>query len=205
MAPAGRTRPVTDPKAWLALAHPLRMDILQQLQMRASARATDLARALGVAPNSVSFHLRQLARFGYVEPDDTPRSDGRERWWRSTSPDGFRIEQSEQDPEAAGQVAEVMRRRTHDQVDDWFDAIQLPDETWTEPLRTSNYDLHLSLTREARETFLDELRTVFEKWMDLSRTPEPDEDREEYVMFGYGLPRSAYDEVRARRASGSSA
>jgi DNA-binding transcriptional ArsR family regulator len=202
MVAPGRTRPVTDPKAWLALAHPLRMDILQQLQMRPSARATDLARALGVAPNSVSFHLRQLARFGYVEPDDTPRSDGRERWWRSTSPDGFRIEQTEQDPEAAGQVAEMMRRRAHDQVDDWFDAIRLPDETWAEALRTSNYDLHLSLTSEARETFLAELRAIFEKWMDLSRAAEPEDDREEYVMFGFGLPHSAYDEVRRRREEG---
>lgn len=200
MSNSGRTRPVTDPKAWLALAHPLRLDILSQLVMRDAARATDLARALGVAPNSVSFHLRQLARFGYVEPDLSPRTDGRERWWRLTSPDGFRIEPSEQDAAAAGQLREMMRRRTHDQVDEWYDAVGLPEETWTEQPRTSNYDLHLSLTPEAREAFLGELRAVFEKWLDHSRSAGQGADRDEYVVFGYGLPQSAYDEVRRRRA-----
>lgn len=203
-----RTVPVTDPKAWLALAHPLRLRIIYALQMRQAARATDLAQALDVAPNSVSFHLRQLARFGYVEPDDTPRSDGRERWWRSTSPTGFRIEETEQDVEAADKLVEVMRRRAHQQLDEWYDAVSLPVAEGDEPLRTSNFDLHLWLTLAQREEFLEELGDVLKKWMALSRastatpaSPATEAGAAEYVLFAYGLPRSAYDEVRRRSGS----
>lgn len=204
-----RTRPVTDPKAWLALAHPLRLRIVYELQMREAARATDLAQTLGVRPNSVSFHLRQLARFGYVEPDDTPRPggrrDGREKWWRSTSPMGFRIEQTEQDADAAGKLVEVMRRRAHEQLEEWYDAVSLPADAWDLPLRTSNFDLHLWLTADEREEFLGELGNVLEKWMARSRAAtsaakEPTQ-AEHYVLFGYGLPQGAYDEVRSRRGS----
>jgi len=200
-------KPVTDPKAWLALAHPLRLRISFELQMREAARATDLARALDVSPNSVSFHLRQLARFGYIEPDDTPRTDGREKWWRSTSPMGFRIEQTEQDVESAGKLVEVMRRRAHEQLDEWYDAVSLPTDEGEEPLRTSNFDLHMWLTPDQREEFLGELGDVLRRWMAVSRATmtattsaatEADQAAE-YVLFGYGLPRSAYDEVRSRR------
>jgi DNA-binding transcriptional ArsR family regulator len=195
--PANTARVVSEPKAWLALAHPLRLRILHHLQTRPAARATDLAQALGVAPNSMSFHLRQLARFGYVEPDDTARPDGREKWWRSTSPTGFRIEGPERDPAAASELAEVMRQRAHEQIDEWYDAVQVPEEEWDTSVRASNFDLHFALTGEEREEMLGELRTVFERWLELSRAGQGD-DREEYVLFGYGLPQWAYDEVRRR-------
>ncbi len=210
-----QSTPVTDPKAWLALAHPLRLRIAYELQLHQAARVTDLARALDVSPNSVSFHLRQLARFGYVEPDDAPRSDKRERWWRSTSPTGFRIEQTEQDADSAGKLLDVMRRRAHEQLDDWYDAVSVPDEEGSEPLRSSNYDLRLWLTPDQREEFLGQLGDVFATWMAVSRTaattaattaastvPET-AAASEYVLFGYGLPRSAYDAVRGRRVASS--
>lgn len=64
-----------------ALAHPLRQRILDHLAFAGSASATSLARELGESTGATSYHLRQLARFGFVEPDRA-RSRGRERWWR---------------------------------------------------------------------------------------------------------------------------
>jgi DNA-binding transcriptional ArsR family regulator len=64
-----------------ALVHPLRQRMLYHLAFVGSASSTSLAREFGESTGTTSYHLRQLARFGYVE-EDAMRSRGRERWWR---------------------------------------------------------------------------------------------------------------------------
>lgn len=67
-----------------ALAHPLRMQLLQRLGGRGAARAADLAADLGIPANSVSYHLRILAKGGaIVEAPDAAR-DKRDRVWKLT-------------------------------------------------------------------------------------------------------------------------
>jgi DNA-binding transcriptional ArsR family regulator len=72
---------ISDPKAIRALAHPLRLDLLQILGASGQATAAQCGRALGVSQASCSFHLRQLAKYGFVE-DAGPVPDRRERQWR---------------------------------------------------------------------------------------------------------------------------
>jgi len=72
---------ISDPKAIRALAHPLRLDLLQLLGAGGSATAAQCGRVLGVSQASCSFHLRQLAKYGFVE-DAGPGQDRRERQWR---------------------------------------------------------------------------------------------------------------------------
>jgi DNA-binding transcriptional ArsR family regulator len=76
-------RPVTtsdvDVSAVRALAHPLRLRLLDLLRFDGPATATMLAERVGESTGSTSYHLRQLARHGFIE--DAPRRDGRERWW----------------------------------------------------------------------------------------------------------------------------
>src|SRR6266571_1026927 len=64
-----------------ALAHPLRQRILYHLAFAGPATSTSIAEAFGESTGSASYHLRQLARFGFIEeiPD---QGSGRERWWR---------------------------------------------------------------------------------------------------------------------------
>ncbi len=76
---------ISDPKAIRALAHPLRLDLLELLGASGQATAAQCGRVLGVSQASCSFHLRQLAKYGYVE-DAGPGRDRRERQWRITSP-----------------------------------------------------------------------------------------------------------------------
>jgi predicted ArsR family transcriptional regulator len=76
-----RRRDVDDPAALHALAHPLRLQLLERLTVSGPATATALARSLGQNTGATSYHLRQLERFGFVE-EDTDRGHGRERWWR---------------------------------------------------------------------------------------------------------------------------
>ncbi|MFW7414022.1 ArsR/SmtB family transcription factor [Demequina sp. SO4-18] len=70
-----------DAAALKGLAHPLRVDILDSLTMAGPATATRLAERLGESSGATSYHLRQLARHGFVE-EDPDRGTGRERWWR---------------------------------------------------------------------------------------------------------------------------
>ncbi|WP_297740388.1 winged helix-turn-helix domain-containing protein [uncultured Tessaracoccus sp.] len=74
----------TDPSRVLkAIASPVRMQILQELGFRdGRARVTDVADALGVAPNSISYHMGELAKAGVVEKVETPGNrDARETWY----------------------------------------------------------------------------------------------------------------------------
>lgn len=81
--PAGheRTERLIDAASLKALAHPLRVDMFDRLAMFGSATASQLAEALGESSGATSYHLRQLARHGFIEEDDT-RGTARERYWR---------------------------------------------------------------------------------------------------------------------------
>ena len=62
-----------------ALAHPLRLKLLDTLRFEGPSTATRLARKIGESSGATSYHLRMLAHYGYVE--EAPRTDNRERWW----------------------------------------------------------------------------------------------------------------------------
>lgn len=76
-------RTVTDPRALRALAHPLRLALLDHLMAFGPRTASECAEVVGSTPSNCSYHLRALARFGLVEPVEA--EDGRERPWQSTA------------------------------------------------------------------------------------------------------------------------
>ncbi|MFC7387528.1 winged helix-turn-helix domain-containing protein [Sphaerisporangium rhizosphaerae] len=100
---------VRDPRALKAVAHPLRVRLLGALRLEGPATATELAARLGESSGSTSYHLRQLARYGFVE-EDPGRRDARERRWRSahryTAWDELEIGGTPEGREAAGFMRE---------------------------------------------------------------------------------------------------
>lgn len=76
---------ISDPQAIKALAHPLRLDLLELLAAGGPATAARCGRVLGVPQANCSFHLRQLAKYGFVE-DAGPGRDRRERTWQVPDP-----------------------------------------------------------------------------------------------------------------------
>ncbi len=79
-------RQITDPAALKAVAHPLRVRLLAALREDGPATATELARQLGTESGSTSYHLRVLARHGFVaEAGGGPggRRHPRERRWQA--------------------------------------------------------------------------------------------------------------------------
>lgn len=73
---------VLDARTVKGLAHPLRVQLLGLLREHGPSTATELGRRLGQSSGSTSYHLRQLAQYGFVEEDESI-GNGRERWWRS--------------------------------------------------------------------------------------------------------------------------
>lgn len=73
-------RKLTDPRAMRALAHPVRMALLEALAHAGTLTATQASDLLGESPANCAFHLRTLAKYGYVEEAGGGR--GRERPWR---------------------------------------------------------------------------------------------------------------------------
>lgn len=74
---------LTDPRMMRALAHPARIAIWTHLGLRGPATATECAEIAGLSPSACSYHLRTLARYGFVEEDPGSAADGRERPWRA--------------------------------------------------------------------------------------------------------------------------
>jgi DNA-binding transcriptional ArsR family regulator len=72
-----------------ALAHPARLAALDVLGEGREVTATECAEAAGISPSAMSYHLRALERWGFVERVEHSE-DGRERPWRAVA-DAFEI------------------------------------------------------------------------------------------------------------------
>jgi len=94
---------LTDPKMMRALAHPARIAIWMHIAMRGPTTATECAEVAGLSPSACSYHLRTLARYGFIEEDRASAADGRERPWRARLL-AFTLEDRPDEP-AAGRVA----------------------------------------------------------------------------------------------------
>ena len=99
---------LTDPKVIRALAHPARMTILSRLLDDGPATATECAEVVGQSPSACSYHLRQLAAFGFIEPVES--DDGRERRWQAAV-GGYGVPKDAQDrPEILAALRPLARR-----------------------------------------------------------------------------------------------
>jgi len=74
------SRRIQDPRTIRAMAHPLRIRLLELLFADGPLTASQCAEQVGESPASCSFHLRQLAKYGYVE--EAGGGKGRERPWQ---------------------------------------------------------------------------------------------------------------------------
>ena len=96
-------REIRDVRALAALAHPVRNALLAHLMAVGPRTASECAPAVGASASNCSWHLRHLARFGFVERVEGG-ADGRERPWRAAAT-GFDFSQVEQDQAPATRAA----------------------------------------------------------------------------------------------------
>lgn len=64
-----------------ALLHPLRIRILAELTSSEKLRTSDIATALGEAPNKISYHASILEKEGLISKVKS-QTDQRETWWK---------------------------------------------------------------------------------------------------------------------------
>jgi DNA-binding transcriptional ArsR family regulator len=77
------TRRITEVEEFKAVAHPLRVRMLAALRSDGPATATELARRFATDTGATSYHLRRLARFGFVTEVADPGGHPRSRRWQA--------------------------------------------------------------------------------------------------------------------------
>jgi hypothetical protein len=193
---------VTDPRALRAMAHPLRTDIYYELYSRGSARAADLSVALGVPANQVSFHLRTLAKYGFIEEAPEEARDRRDRVWRPASEEGLAWSSRDFEGKPGGEAAvRVLRRHgaawMHEMIDAFFTEPG-PEDKGT--VRTSN-DVPMQLTKAEAERAASEVYAVLKRWSDRGREAVRAGDTEGRTMYIGLMTVQPYPErLRKRRA-----
>ncbi|GAB3708765.1 helix-turn-helix domain-containing protein [Nocardiopsis oceani] len=150
-------------EALRGLAHPLRARILDELSEHGPATATILGKRLGESSGSTSYHLRQLARFGFVVAD-TGRTGSRDRWWR-VRPGGWHMRGGEmrRSPatrEAADIVLGRYYRTRRERVERWNAlAREQPESPSVQRWSAASQDsvLRMRMTPEETREFAQEL------------------------------------------------
>jgi DNA-binding transcriptional ArsR family regulator len=167
-------RTVTDPRALRALAHPLRLALLDHLMSFGARTASECAEAVGSTPSNCSYHLRALARFGLVERVEA--EDGRERPWQSTAT-GLQLGRAD-DPGVQFGVDTVERFFADHQVDEeaarLHRAIGLRDsvpQAWREASILSGYALRI--TPEELRELGERLDALIRPYIGLTREDAP--------------------------------
>jgi DNA-binding transcriptional ArsR family regulator len=154
-----------DARMLRALAHPLRVRMLELLREHGPATASGLAQRVGESSGTTSWHLRQLAVHGFVE-EDTGRGNRRERWWRPIHA-GDRLQGTEflDNPELAGPFTTYL----HAVVEQRYAAesrfvTEIP--RWEHQWRDSAFfdNVALSLTPEENVELNNEVRAVVDRY-----------------------------------------
>jgi DNA-binding transcriptional ArsR family regulator len=97
-AQATAHRAIRDVPSLQALAHPTRLALLEAIGLAGAMTATQASAAVGESPTACAYHLRMLARLGFIE--EAGGGKGRERPWRLL-PVGMTIGEDPDDPATA--------------------------------------------------------------------------------------------------------
>jgi len=147
-----------DPRNLRGLAHPLRLRLLGLLREEGAATASKLAARTGESSGATSYHLRQLAEFGFIE-EDRSRGTARERWWRAARPSSYFDEAALSAEPIVGAeflraVATAQAERTHR----WIKASPEAPEAWRGAGTLSDWALDLDAGQaRALATEIEEL------------------------------------------------
>jgi DNA-binding transcriptional ArsR family regulator len=138
-------RELTDPRTMRALAHPTRLTLLELLRHAGPLTATEAGERIGESPSSCSFHLRQLAKYGFVE-EAPHEGGGRRRAWRASQV-GMSFTDVHDDPEttqAAIGLERVLRDRNLRRAQTALDARLAQPPEWRRVLGMSDYTLYVT-------------------------------------------------------------
>jgi DNA-binding transcriptional ArsR family regulator len=182
-------RIVSDARAMRALAHPVRIALLEAIGREGELTATRAAEMLDESPGNMSWHLQTLAKYGYVE--EAGGGKGRSRPWRLASISN-RFETTAEDPEAhaAGDALEsTFADQAFARLRTWFARRASYPHKWRSAAFTANSIGYL--TAEEMSTLGDEIAELFGRYRDrvVNKELRPaDAEPVKLVAFGHPIP-----------------
>jgi DNA-binding transcriptional ArsR family regulator len=124
------SREITDPKAMRALAHPVRLAILEAMQNEGELTATRAAELLNESPGNMSWHLQTLAKYGFIV--EVEGAKGRSRPWK-IAPGSNRFNATEAVPgslDAIEHLAITVLDRRIEQLQEWWRQRSNYEQAW---------------------------------------------------------------------------
>jgi predicted ArsR family transcriptional regulator len=169
MANPVRRVELTDLDTIKTLAHPRRQRLLQYLGLHGPLTSTGLARALCLNTGATSYHLRELAKVGFVE--EVPElAHGRERWWRAPRRDLRLPPRSAQDLVLRSVLDEAVRLELADDFDEFLRYQRGDDDAeWADASLTSRGAVQLT-AEEVRE-FFDSFIALLNRYRQRAEAP----------------------------------
>lgn len=177
---------ITDARAMRALAHPLRVRLMQAIVRDGELTATQAAELLGESPGNMSWHLQTLAKYGFIEEAGPGR--GRSRPWRAASRSRS-FETGMTDPEQAAAGDELERTyvaRTFDQLREWWSRRLGYPEKWRRAAFTSDVVLYLTAT-ELQE-LSEQMTALRDRYEEREARGERPKDALPVHIYAHGHP-----------------
>ena len=202
--PLDNVRELTDARTLRALTHPGRIALIEALLLGGAMTATEVGERIGESPTTCSFHLRQLAKYGFVE--EAGGGKGRSRPWRLSSV-GMQSATAHDDPEtemAAGALVRMLRERQFARYRTWLETNKNFPRQWRDAAGSSESIIYLTageleeLSQELLALLLPRFR---ERLTDPSRRP-PGAVPVEFLMLAYPISLPPPGDVPPDRARG---
>jgi predicted ArsR family transcriptional regulator len=194
----GALRRVSDAQTLRALAHPVRIALIEELIFGGPLTATQVGERIGESATTCSFHLRQLAKYGFVE--EAGGGKGRARPWRLTSI-GFSIggHDDAESEIAADALLRVVRERQLARFEEWLRTKASYPREWRDAADSSEYLLYLTV-EELRELSHELHAMLMPRYTERLSSPErrpPDALPVEMLLFSYPIrhPDAGPDEL----------
>ncbi len=142
--PLEGVRELTDSRTLRALTHPVRIALIEALLLGGAMTATEVGERIGESSTTCSFHLRQLAKYGFVE--EAGGGKGRARPWRLSSI-GMQFATAHDDPEtevAAGALVRMLRERQFGRYRIWLETNRAFTREWRDAAGSSESVIYMT-------------------------------------------------------------
>lgn len=172
---------LVDPTAIRALAHPARLEVIEELYSGRELTATECAEIAGLSPSAMSYHLRQLEKYGIVERAEGA-TDGRERPWRAAGSYLQVVGESMGDASAAAFSTTVVAR-VSDQFGRWLAQRRQDEEVWRKAAIVTSAQLWMRPEEvDEIDKFLD---AKLKQYHDRRDDPPPGARRVRLAVFAF--------------------
>ena len=159
---APELRKITDARTLRALAHPVRIALLEELAFGGAMTATEIGERIGETATTCSFHLRQLAKYGFVE--EAGGGTGRSRPWRMTSIGMSFSPSGDAEAEIASDaVVRMFRERQLERYQTWRSTKASYPQEWRKAATDSQYLFYL--TAPELEQLSSEVHELLQRWV----------------------------------------